>query len=161
MLSFPQDFSGSNIEAAPGTIFGVRRWMFMGPEGQLYGAFMHLWAPGVNEAVCLAGENHLAPNSRCTCGFFAHWKSSNGPPFNRYPDRVSVLGVIEGWGRTCIGTKGFRCRFAQIRALSSDQETLPWLTRRRLRRVWNVPVFQHEKTMLHHFPVTTNYLPKE
>jgi len=34
------------------------------------------------------------------------------------PFATPVLGVIEGWGKVLIGTKGFRCQVAKILALT-------------------------------------------
>lgn len=49
----------------------------------------------------------------CSCGFYAYFNSSS----NEYFSLSSVTGIIEGYGETNIGTKGFRCAKAKIVAL--------------------------------------------
>jgi hypothetical protein len=51
--------------------------------------------------------------STCTCGFYAFL---NG--HNRYADTNPVVGIIEGYGETVIGTRGFRSKKAKILALA-------------------------------------------
>lgn len=48
----------------------------------------------------------------CECGFYAY---SNG--YNDYADDGRLTGVIQGYGETQIGTRGFKCAKARIIAL--------------------------------------------
>lgn len=66
------------------------------------------------------GHTHPHPQPHsfdpdCGCGFWAYDEHS----FSEHGD---VVGVIEGYGRTTIGTKGFRCEKARIVALCRERE---------------------------------------
>lgn len=49
----------------------------------------------------------------CSCGFYAYY---NG--YNEYLDSNAIVGIIEGYGETVIGTRGFRSQKARIVALA-------------------------------------------
>lgn len=132
------DFSGFGF--AVGSVFGHRTWL-VDAGGNLRGVTFKKppWTPGVNEAVCqqysctcpaclmfgLAvgverkpdgapgdGE-HLALHR---CGFYAYFKYER----NEYtPWRYMPVahGIIEGFGETVLGPRGFRAQRARIRAL--------------------------------------------
>jgi hypothetical protein len=116
----------------------------MQDDGRLRGAFGCDWAAGENVGVCGKGyparvartvravarayglgsslslsyeppdePAHEAAAPDCTCGFYAFWRPEPLPVFEQYP----VVGVIEGYGRTVIGTRGFRCQKARILGL--------------------------------------------
>lgn len=51
---------------------------------------------------------------KCECGFYA-FTSEDDP---EYMQAGRVLGIIEGYGETLIGTRGFRCSKARILALA-------------------------------------------
>lgn len=82
---------------------------------RLVGGWHYEWQPGVNIARCRRMEDpiqeHRSPCSECGCGFWAYWASY---------DAVwgELVGVIEGYGKTLIGDKGFRCEKAKILALA-------------------------------------------
>lgn len=83
---------------------------------------------------------HIVPANRCGCGFWAYWdqglkaeeilyNAAKQPNIvreyylNKTPMvKVPVLGVVEGSGRTIIGTKGFRSQYAKIKALCIPEE---------------------------------------
>ena len=79
------------------------------------------WQPGENTAVCLDGTSThgtgTVPDSRCFCGFYAFWTLP--PPYSLLsaPGLIPVCGVIEGYGKVLIGSKGFRCARARVLAL--------------------------------------------
>lgn len=50
--------------------------------------------------------------TKCKCGFYAYYDGSND---YHTPDRINA--VVEGWGQTVIGTRGFRAEKARILAL--------------------------------------------
>lgn len=52
-------------------------------------------------------------HANCTCGFYAYLNGING-----YQSNCHVIGVIEGYGETTIGTRGFRAQKAKILALA-------------------------------------------
>lgn len=132
-------FSGSEFGFAAGSVFGIRRW-WLGVDGVLNGVYAP-WKAGVNEAACMKfrevsfparyfgatvrwavcdGEEHLAPDEDCNCGFWAYWNPDGGgqPQFSSNPFAVHVAGVVEGFGRMLQGEKGFRCSRARIAGVS-------------------------------------------
>ena len=61
-------------------------------------------------------EEHRSPHPDCQCGIYADWK-----PYPSFAEIFSsgyytgrMFGVIEGSGRTIIGTEGFRCENARM-----------------------------------------------
>lgn len=88
------------------------------------------WTEGLNRARCLLSETQRAsnrlrnipecqyPTKRCSCGFYAYYEVdqwSQHPAFAGKFQRVH--GVIEGYGRCVVGSKGFRAENALIVAL--------------------------------------------
>lgn len=53
----------------------------------------------------------------CSCGFWAYFEDG-------FAEHGEVVGVIEGYGRTTIGTRGFRAEKARIVAFSTKGLTL-------------------------------------
>lgn len=139
-----KEFSdGTEYEFAMGSLQGLRSWN-VDEKGRLVAASLGtVWRPGENVAECFAvpycpryrsapwsmtstgepapcsspdctGRYHTAerhtfePN--CDCGFWAF----SAEDF--YP-HATVIGVIEAWGKTAIGSKGFRAEKAKILAL--------------------------------------------
>lgn len=100
----------------------------------------------------------------CTCGFYAYQEGSN----DYYMPGVSkassgsgpVGGVIRGYGKVVLCTRGFRAEKAEILALYVDGEQLRQsssqvkdsLIRHRVERNYNVPVFEDYLAMLEEFP---------
>lgn len=118
----------TGYDFAVGAARGIRAWQ-MTPDGGLVGATGWGWGPGEQVAYCLKRgawpgwrEDHAEPRcddpdhdmAACTCGFYAyHDGVSDGM------SGATVLhGVIEGYGKTTIGTRGFRCSKARILALA-------------------------------------------
>lgn len=67
---------------------------------------------------CYRGEYHLVDSGHrfdpsCECGFWAYDEAG-------FKAHGRVVGVIEGYGKTTVGTKGFRCEKARIVALSCE-----------------------------------------
>lgn len=124
------DFAGPALVL--GSVRGRRSFGVL-PDGRLTGVFFpQVWQPGENRASCfheggvvvrepdgrLAVRGYSARNigpahglQGCTCGFYAYYR---GDPYAR-ARRVS--GVIEGYGRVVLGTKGFRAQKARVVAL--------------------------------------------
>lgn len=66
---------------------------------------------------CDGGE-HPATHTfdpSCECGFWAYDECG-------YRPHGQVTGVVEGYGRTTIGSKGFRCEKARVLALARENE---------------------------------------
>lgn len=78
--------------------------------------------PRCGEPTCYAGKHTVASehsfDSSCSCGFWA---------YNDYAfaEHGTVTGIIEGYGKTSIGTRGFRCEKARIVALCRERKEAP------------------------------------
>ena len=55
----------------------------------------------------------------CGCGFWAYW---NFDPHEFHLGEKPVVGIVEGYGKTIRGTRGFRCAKARIVALHCAYE---------------------------------------
>lgn len=150
------DFTGGSYEFALGSIKGMRSWK-IDEQGRLRGVtHPAIWKPGENVADCKASRRvpgckcskcdafylgyydelgRTSPSPRhkvdlrkghtfsadCECGFWAYDEFS-------FKEHGDIVGVIAGYGRTTIGTKGFRCEKASILALHrGDQSLSTWL----------------------------------
>jgi len=82
-------------------------------------------------------KKHVAPFKDCTCGIYALNEYSprsyvdesgkhrkKGKPW----PNDSIVGVILGWGRIVMGTKGFRCEYAKPIALMTRPRSPKWTT---------------------------------
>lgn len=127
------EFAGSR-PLALGSLHGVRVWRPTA-DGTLTGwTFQQEWEPGQNLSVCrrtgLLGWQRAStrnPNlpaeasedrrcsgvaASCGCGFWAYYTET--PEFTL----SGVVGVIEAYGKTTLGSKGFRAEKAKIVALA-------------------------------------------
>jgi hypothetical protein len=176
---------------ALGAVYGVR-WWSLDRSGWLKGIYA-TWQPEINEARCekpteqsptgasfrawargagpavLPGELsvsepepcHEAPDENCACGFYAFWEPEPAPVRAQFP----VAGVIEGTGRTLIGSRGFRCARARILALhipvadDADAEALSLVAEVEdvLSTRYVVPVYATMRLMLLRHPPTADY----
>jgi hypothetical protein len=189
-----------DIDTSVGTVRGVR-WWSMDAGDTLVGAFGGTWHEGENLATCrrdhgltmvintwagprsvsvsalgaivqaagVGQRRHPAPDPECTCGFYAFWRPEPLPVYEQYP----VIGVIEGYGRTVIGDRGFRCEKAKILGLhlpptsyAGDGDFLDylqrtWMDRRgpcgHLAATYKVPVYRSIAQMLRLHPPTQDY----
>ena len=139
-MGMPGFGSGSSQEfsLAAGSVHGYRWWTLNPPDlnrnpfaentswnpGRLLGQTrQYRWEPGINEASCLSlpvlrpavRPEHRPPEENCGCGVYAYWAPPEIPHF--HGQDLWVLGVIQGFGRTLIGSEGFRCQKARIAAL--------------------------------------------
>jgi len=176
-------FSGRDLPLAAGSVTGVRLWhvdvtsaevVAAGApvEGLLTGVYGGVWRRGENVAVCGGGQasppcpQDLVPAPDCGCGFWAYWAL-------RYAWRCDyywhgeVIGVIQGYGRTRIGTRGCRCGKARILALHlrpAGPDDQPRGLRHRdvaevLESYYGVPCYPSLAEMLAAHPLTADYLP--
>jgi hypothetical protein len=142
-------------------------------EGLLTGVFGGVWQRGENEAVCGGGQESppcdLVPGPECGCGFWAYWALRYAWRCHYYW-RGEVVGIIEGYGRTRIGTRGCRCGKARIVGLhvrpaepDPDGEP-PALHRDDLAEIlgsyYGVPCYPSLAEMLAAHPLTVDYLPR-
>lgn len=133
----------------------VRRWWEIN-------GYTILNNPGMRNAFYEALTTERSPNEHmdlCSCGFYAYFRGQR----NLFHDEnTPVIGVIEGFGETLIGEKGFRCRKARIVALapySSSRKRLDRHQRRmiriRLKEAYpEIPVFRSSKAMYRKFPLS-------
>lgn len=85
------------------------------------GWYVTFGRPTCEDPVCTPRGHYAAPSEdkrhhfdpECECGFWAYDE-------DHYTNHGDVCGVIEGYGRTTIGTKGFRCEKARIVALCRE-----------------------------------------
>lgn len=99
-----------------------------GSERQLVGmfyapgfdGFYATWSDGATEKIEFLTSRpgdlslHAPPNDECGCGFYAYFT----PEHWENPEHIRLVhGVIKGYGRTLLGSKGFRSEKAEIAAL--------------------------------------------
>lgn len=108
------EFTGP--ELVVGTVRGYRRWDVR--NGHLKAvSWGTKWTAGVNTATCrmpfgrLFGGTHITAGRGCSCGFYAYFH----PKDAFYSG--AVQGVVEGYGRVTLGSKGFRAEKARILGL--------------------------------------------
>jgi hypothetical protein len=179
-------FGGRDLPLAAGSVTGVRLWHVdmtsaeavangaAGPvEGLLTGVFGGVWRPGENVAVCGGGQGSppchpdLVPAPGCGCGFWAYWALRYAWRCDYYW-RGDVVGVIQGYGRTTIGTRGCRCRKARVLGLHvrpAGPEYQPQDPRHQdlagiLGSYYGVPCYPSLAQMLAAHPLTSDYLPR-
>lgn len=142
----------SGPEFAIGTVVGWRAFL-VDRHGRLSGTTNNrsYWRPNEEmEATCIPTNqrrpcNGPSPNPTCTCGFYAYYdfdhtvnifKNSNA--YISDESNPMILGLVEGYGRTFIGDKGFRCEKAKLLGLH-----LPRFRERRYRRWFSLCVREH------------------
>jgi len=177
-------FSGRDLPLAVGSVTGVRLWhvdmtsaeaMVSGAAvpvaGLLTGVFGGVWRRGENVAVCGDGQESppcgLVPGPECGCGFWAYWALRYAWRCDYYW-RGEVVGIIQGYGRTRIGTRGCRCGKARILGLHvrpPDPGREPWALRpddvaEALGNYYGVPCYPSLAEMLAAHPLTVDYLPR-
>jgi hypothetical protein len=145
-----------------GSVTGYRWWATTG-DGVLLG--MHAsWTDGENTARCLAVQQGASPQAGrhsdaevpargCGCGFYAWWTVQ---PRYATGSLLPVLGVIEGYGRTRTGSKGFRCAKARILALCPSWDE-PEAAMAVIMAYPAARVYRQPGAMLAEFPPDPNY----
>lgn len=162
---------------AVGVVRGVRAFE-VDALGRLRGvSFRQVWMPGENVAECRRsrtgdmwqsatmqfmlrmdgrpsaiapepvdyGKPH--PMRDCKHGFYAYYDGSND-----YGESDRVDAVIEGYGETVIGSRGFRCMKAQIVALHIADTVKPHVARMVARNYPDVPILESFDQMVSEFP---------
>lgn len=179
-------FSGHDLPLAAGSVTGVRLWHVdlasaeaamngtpVPAEGLLAGVFGGVWRSGENVAVCGGGQGHppcdrdLVPAPGCGCGFWAYWALRYAWRCDYYW-QAEVIGVIQGYGRTRIGTRGCRCGKARILGLHVRPDGADRQPQRLhhhdlaevLRSYYHVPCYPSLAQMLAAHPLTADYLPR-
>jgi hypothetical protein len=179
-------FSGRDLPLAAGSVTAVRLWHVdmasaeaamngtpVRAEGLLTGVFGGVWRRGENVAVCGGGpgfplcHRDLVPAPGCGCGFWAYWALRYAWRCDYYW-RGEVIGVIQGYGRTRIGTRGCRCGKARILGLhvrpagpDGPPRVLPHHEAAEiLGSYYGVPCYSSLAEMLAAHPLTADYLPR-
>lgn len=175
-----KEFSG--YEVSLGVMRGLRGW-HIDKYGRLVGmSFRVIWTPGENVARCykefldyecdlcsarvtvsyynfcrctwkrkLRNDEHSM--KECAHGFYAYHDGIMDYEYNGGPDAV---GVIEGWGESVLGTRGFRCSKAKIAALVIKKKS----DEPRIREIYpDVPLFSSSRKMLKRHPVDEQLHP--
>lgn len=117
MASTADGFDG--YELMLGATRGIRQFTIT-YDGFLTGVIHHTpYRPGESVAACWRNavfheEIYKKPHTMatCACGFYAYYSEEN----RMYAD-FGVTGIIEGYGKTVVGTKGFRSEKARVVAL--------------------------------------------
>lgn len=161
-----------------GTAFGIgvvtgARSFRVDEDGWLTGVvYRQRWDNTVNESQCRISEHSITfmyyppygnvqarldpkppvvkpPHllTECHCGFYAFFDGSND-----YHRTGSVWGVVEGFGETLIGTRGFRSRKTRIVALCLSDRVAEDLAEKVRLNYWNVPFFDTFEDMVEAFP---------
>lgn len=120
---------------AAGSVRGYRAWTGKDACHRLIGRYGGFWYPGENLAYC---RRHQAPEERCKCGYWAYWDNPHGN---------EITGIVEGYGPTIIGEKGFRCGKARILALATRNPQ----ARQELAEVYKVPVYRTTRQLARHW----------
>jgi hypothetical protein len=179
-------FSARDLPLAAGSVTGVRLWRVdmasaeavvngtPAPEdGLLTGCFGGVWRRGENVARCGGGQGEppcprdLVPGPGCGCGFWAYWALRYAWRYDYYW-RAEVIGVIQGYGRSRIGTRGCRCGKARILGLhvrpAGPDGQPPGLSYHDVGEVlgsyYGVPCYPSLAEMLAAHPLTADYLPR-
>lgn len=85
--------------------------------------------------------------ANCPHGFYGYYDGSND-----YYRHGYVMGVVEGYGETVIGTRGFRCMKARIVALRLPKHVDARLRALVTRNYEGIPVFDTFKAMIAAYP---------
>ena len=177
-------FSDQDLPLAAGSLTGVRLWRIDLPAfdavshgtpadvaGLLAGVFGGIWQRGENVAVCGGGQRPPAghpapvPAFRCGCGFWAYWTIRDAQRSDYR--QAEVIGIMQGYGRTRIGTRGCRCSKARIVALHvprvigelREGDLQPQDIVQTVAGYYGVPWYGSLEEMLTRHPPTADYLP--
>jgi hypothetical protein len=131
----------------PGTLYGLRTWRVVTPDGrpELAGPYQHTpWPAGEPvRAVCSHGGVHSAPAPDCQCGVHAlHPRPKSARRV--LAGRGDIPGVVEAWGDVEVHEAGFRAAYGRPYALV----LLPGRNERLIRelaRRYRVPVLELRK----------------
>jgi len=159
------DFDGRTREFAAGVVTGTRSFD-VDKLGRLVGvAFATVWMPGENVARCMQRPDPMAylmgrePGplreaqrpahslAECPHGFYGYYEGSND-----YYESGRVMGVVEAYGETVIGTRGFRASKARIVALHVPSDVSVGTRRLLARNYPELPVFDSFAAMVAEFP---------
>lgn len=117
-----RDAEFASLGFAAGVVRGVRSFS-VDELGRLTGIhYEQVWMPTENQAECRRADQYNTGRQiedygkhlpGCECGFYAYYDGSN----DYRAGETTITAVIEGYGSTVIGSRGFRCAKARIVAL--------------------------------------------
>ncbi len=151
-----QNFGRKGVEARPGEVRGIRRWMFYG--GNLIGMMGTSWRPGAemqSSCLSLGGRNSHNFDYKCTCGFYAYWGDAYARKPPHYYSIYETIGVVSGYGKVAIGSLGFRCEKSRILAVTIHPR-LPGTAKRYLESS-GIAVYSDLVDLLGEFPCENMY----
>lgn len=135
-MSIYDECTGDEYPLAVGTIRGLRTWEYQPYSGALHSVtYDYIWNPNDNLAYCGFTRYGRCAREHCGCGFWAYHDGSEYPCGN-------VTGIIDAWGPTTVGTKGFRAQNAKILALCVNASLM----------------FDHERTLIRRMSVLAGLL---
>lgn len=143
----------AGFEPQVGEIRALRSFR-IGRSGGLHPLFSDAaWREGTNSAVCLREHPvwHDAPDSDCTCGFYAYGSEEATA---EYPHGRHVLAVVACWGRVIAGTRGLRAERCRIEALWLSESVPPDLVDLVHTRYPSVALYTDRERMLAEHPLT-------
>jgi len=154
------------LDEVDGTVRGLRSFFPRRPQ-YLYGWWGYDWTPGEQVARCLIpkvpgrlaprfSEPHDVVDPSCTCGVYSY--RLEGLP-SYHADQGTVYAVINGWGNTLVGDKGFRCEIAEMVAVAPNPK-VPIEGRllfkelaQDISRFYNVPLLLDLEALLAEYPL--------
>ena len=104
-------------------------------------------AASANVQVELKPEPQPHTMESCACGFYAYYDGSND-----YHAKGRISAVVEGYGETLVGTRGFRAAKARIIALRIPKSVPIRLQTLVARNYPDVPLFTKFSEMVEAFP---------
>lgn len=169
------DFEGISLSLDP--VFGIRGWTVEADGVLRSPSQRYQWAPGENRVVspcsCNPKKNEdeswteLVERAKewrvnehdfltSQCGFYAYLDHARE---SHLYDTNAIAGVIEGFGETVIGTKGFRCQRAKIAAIAIEPINAVWemadhVVKRIRANYPGVPIFESRLAMISEFPLS-------
>lgn len=159
------EFDGRTRDFAAGVVTGTRSFDVDKLGRRVGVAFATVWRPGENVARCMQRPDPLAflsgrepgrlressrpPHSLAECphGFYGYYEGSND-----YYEPGRVMAVVEAYGETVIGTRGFRAEKARIVALHVPSDIGLGVRRVVARNYPDVPQFDSFDAMVAEFP---------
>lgn len=93
---------------------------------------------------------HTIGELGCTCGYYAYFHDAYNP--HHHPG--NMLGIIEGFGVMTVGSRGFRCAKARIRALIVEHPDQGFDLAKVMPKYPDVRVFSSIGDALAEFPLT-------
>lgn len=116
-MTVAEGFSGPSreFELSINPVVGLRAFK-VDYRGRLTGIHMteEVYRPGVNVATCGYNKCQTENIEGCVCGYYAYFSDAANTNFL---SKGRVGGIVRGYGRTVVGTNGFRATRSDLVAL--------------------------------------------